>query len=95
MNDVYLDWAATSPIVKFLMDTSKQWRNPNAAYAPLADVLKWCNEATEQPIRYIYWRIEILQKLLETLQGPDMIVVHYGYLGVLRWLTSIFRLCRN
>lgn len=33
MNDVYLDWAATSPIVRFPIDTSKQWRNPNAAYA--------------------------------------------------------------
>lgn len=33
MNGVYLDWAATSPIVRFLIDTSKQWRNPNAAYA--------------------------------------------------------------
>lgn len=30
---VYLDWAATSPIVRFPIDTSKQWRNPNAAYA--------------------------------------------------------------
>lgn len=33
MNGVYLDWAATSPIVRFPIDTSKQWRNPNAAYA--------------------------------------------------------------
>lgn len=33
MNGVYLDWAATSPIVRFPVDTSKQWRNPNAAYA--------------------------------------------------------------
>lgn len=33
MNSVYLDWAATSPIVRFPIDTSKQWRNPNAAYA--------------------------------------------------------------
>lgn len=47
-------------------------------YAPLVDVLKWCNEAMEQPTKYIYWRIAVLQKLLETLQGPDMIVVHYG-----------------
>lgn len=30
---VYLDWAATSPIVRFPIDTSKQWCNPNAAYA--------------------------------------------------------------
>lgn len=33
MNGVYLDWAATSPIVRFPIDTSTQWRNPNAAYA--------------------------------------------------------------
>lgn len=33
MNGVFLDWAATSPIVRFPIDTSKQWHNPNAAYA--------------------------------------------------------------
>lgn len=33
MNGVYLDWAATSPTVRFPIDTSKQWSNPNAAYA--------------------------------------------------------------
>ena len=33
MNGVYLDWAATSPVVRFPIDTSKQWCNPNAAYA--------------------------------------------------------------
>ena len=33
MNGVYLDWASTSPIVRFPTDTSKQWDNPNAAYA--------------------------------------------------------------
>ena len=33
MNGVFLDWASTSPIVRFPVDTSKQWRNPNAAYA--------------------------------------------------------------
>ena len=33
MNGVFLDWASTSPIVRFPIDTSKQWRNPNAAYA--------------------------------------------------------------
>ena len=33
MNGVFLDCAATSPIVRFPIDTSKQWRNPNAAYA--------------------------------------------------------------
>lgn len=33
MNGVFLDWAATSPTVRFPIDTSKQWRNPNAAYA--------------------------------------------------------------
>ena len=33
MSGAFLDWAATSPIVRFPIDTSKQWRNPNAAYA--------------------------------------------------------------
>lgn len=33
MNGVFLDWAATSPIIRFPIDTSKQWRNPNASYA--------------------------------------------------------------
>ena len=33
MNGVFLDWASTSPIVRFPIDASKQWRNPNAAYA--------------------------------------------------------------
>ena len=33
MNGVFLDCAATSPTVRFPIDTSKQWRNPNAAYA--------------------------------------------------------------
>lgn len=29
----YLDYAATCPEVKFPINTTKQWRNPNAAYA--------------------------------------------------------------
>lgn len=29
----YLDYAATCPKIKFPIDTIKQWRNPNAAYA--------------------------------------------------------------
>ena len=33
MSGVFLDWASTSPIVRFPVDTSKQWSNPNAAYA--------------------------------------------------------------
>ena len=33
MNGVFLDWAATSLTVRFPIDTSKQWSNPNAAYA--------------------------------------------------------------
>lgn len=33
MNGAFLDWASTSPIVRFPIDTSKLWRNPNAAYA--------------------------------------------------------------
>lgn len=33
MNGVFLDWASTSPVVRFPIDTSKHWRNPNAAYA--------------------------------------------------------------
>lgn len=30
---VYLDYASTSPIVRFPIDTSEQWCNPNAVYA--------------------------------------------------------------
>lgn len=33
MSGVFLDWASTSPIVRFPIDTSTQWCNPNAAYA--------------------------------------------------------------
>lgn len=33
MSGVFLDWASTSPVVRFHIDTSKQWSNPNAAYA--------------------------------------------------------------
>ena len=33
MNGAFLDWASTSHIVRFPIDTSKQWCNPNAAYA--------------------------------------------------------------
>ena len=33
MNGYYLDFAATNPTVKFPIDTTNQWRNPNAAYA--------------------------------------------------------------
>lgn len=33
MDRAFLDWASTSPEVKFPIDTTKQWRNPNAAYA--------------------------------------------------------------
>lgn len=33
MNGHFLDWASTSPIARFPIDASKQWRNPNAAYA--------------------------------------------------------------
>lgn len=33
MNGHFLDYAATCPEVKFPIDTSKHWRNPNAAYA--------------------------------------------------------------
>lgn len=33
MSGVFLDWASTSPIVRFHIDASKQWCNPNSAYA--------------------------------------------------------------
>lgn len=33
MNGAFLDYASTNPYIKFPIDTSKQWRNPNAAYA--------------------------------------------------------------
>lgn len=48
---VYLDWAATSPIVRFPIDTSKQWRNPNAAYAyEERKVLMDCEECIKADI---------------------------------------------
>ena len=51
MNGVYLDWAATSPIVRFPVDTSKQWRNPNAAYAyEERQVLRDCEERIKAAI---------------------------------------------
>lgn len=51
MNGVFLDWAATSPIVRFPIDTSKQWRNPNAAYAyEERKVLMDCEERIKEAI---------------------------------------------
>ena len=51
MNGVFLDWASTSPIVCFPVDTSKQWRNPNAAYAyEERKVLMDCEERIEAAI---------------------------------------------
>lgn len=51
MNGVYLDWAATSPTVRFHIDTSKQWRNPNAAYAyEERKVLMDCEERIKSAI---------------------------------------------
>lgn len=51
MNGVYLDWAATSPVVRFPVDTSKQWRNPNAAYAyEERKVLMNCEERIKSAI---------------------------------------------
>ena len=51
MNGVFLDWAATSPIVRFPIDTSKQWCNPNAAYAyKERKVLMDCEERIEAAI---------------------------------------------
>lgn len=37
-------------------------------YAPLVDVLKWCNDIMKSHIQYRYWHIVVLQKLLEELQ---------------------------
>lgn len=51
MNGVFLDWASTSPIVRFPIDTSKQWRNPNAAYAyEERKVLRDCEERIKSAI---------------------------------------------
>lgn len=51
MNGVYLDWAATSPTVRFHIDTSKQWSNPNAAYAyEERKVLMNCEERIKSAI---------------------------------------------
>lgn len=51
MNGVFLDWAATSPIVRFPIDTSKQWHNPNAAYAyEERKVLMDCEERIKEAI---------------------------------------------
>lgn len=51
MNGVFLDWAATSPTVRFHIDTSKQWRNPNAAYAyEERNVLMDCEERIKAAI---------------------------------------------
>ena len=51
MNGVFLDWASTSPIVRFPVDTSKQWRNPNAAYAyEERKVLMDCEECIKAAI---------------------------------------------
>lgn len=51
MNGVYLDWASTSPIVRFPIDTSKQWRNPNAVYAyEERKVLRDCEERIKAAI---------------------------------------------
>lgn len=51
MNSHYLDYAATCPEVKFPIDTSKQWRNPNAAYAyEERKVLMDCDERIKAAI---------------------------------------------
>ena len=51
MNGVFLDYASTSPIVRFPIDTSKQWRNPNAAYAyEERKVLMHCEERIKAAI---------------------------------------------
>lgn len=47
----YLDHAGTSPIVRFPIDTIKQWRNPNAAYAyEERKVLMGCEERIKAAI---------------------------------------------
>lgn len=51
MNGVYLDWASTSPIVRFPIDTSKQWCNPNAAYTHYErHVLQECEDRIKAAI---------------------------------------------
>lgn len=51
MNGVFLDWASTSSIVRFPIDTSKQWCNPNSAYAyEERKVLRDCEERIKAAI---------------------------------------------
>ena len=77
MNGIFLDWAATSPIVRFPIDTSKQWRNPNAAYAyEERKVLMNCEERIKAAIgakdgHVLYFRCatEAIEWLYEVTSG--------------------------
>lgn len=81
MNGVFLDWAATSPIVRFPIDTSKQWRNPNAAYAyEERKVLMDCEErikaaigANDGHVLYFRCATDALEWLVEKTYGIDPI----------------------
>ena len=47
----FLDYASTSPIIRFPIDTSKQWCNPNAAYAHYErHVLQECEDKIKAAI---------------------------------------------
>lgn len=77
MNGVFLDWASTSPIVRFPIDTSTQWRNPNAAYAyEERKVLMDCEERIRAAIgakggHVLYFRCatEAIEWLYEVTSG--------------------------
>lgn len=81
MNGVFLDWAATSPIVRFPIDTSKLWRNPNAAYAyEERKVLIDCEERIKAAIgakggHVLYFRCstDALEWLVEKTYELDLI----------------------
>lgn len=89
MNGVFLDWASTSPIVRFPIDTSKQWRNPNAAYAyEERKVLMDCEErikaaigANDGHVLYFRCATDALEWLAEKTYELDPIreFVHSPY----------------
>lgn len=55
-------------------------------YTSLDSVLSWCDEYMENMDEFPYWRIAVLQEILESfdihfkqLYNEQLIVVHYGY----------------
>lgn len=55
-------------------------------YTSLDSVLSWCDEYMENMDEFPYWRIAVLQEILESFDihfkqfyNEQLIVVHYGY----------------